>query len=361
MPHARCRDRLPPGLRPVLLALLLAGLGSGASADDGELLSREEREALDLSEYRVNDPDAGYFDVASRAAELEATDNSILLQELDNLSRGPSCRQLLEYDPITNRVRIPGYYPNPDEWELASEPLFRFEDNVSMLTGSFVASGDPYYAECLVHYLNHWAEAEALTDFHYDSLQPQAWFATESMLFAAGMAYATVRPYVEGLEEERGLPEVGREQPRHLGQHLLVGVEGRQLLHLVGGQVEVLLHHLGLEAGSELRGRAAQLRELRTGGGGQREERNGLSARKLIRRVAKPDREQCTANHGHDCADHDKTPSDRAQPFGSTVNGVRKDDPNQGSFGGYGWEDIQILLRSRQRKEQHDRCDPDKE
>lgn len=203
MPHARLRALLSRCPRPVLLALLFAGAGNAAGADESELLSREEREALDLSEYRVNEPDAGYFDVAARMTELEQTDNSILLQELDELSQGPSCQQLLEYEPITTRVRIPGYYPNPEEWELASEPLFRFEDNVSMLAGSFVASGDPYYAECLVRYLDHWAEADALTDFHYDSMQPQAWFATESMIFAAGMAYAVVRPYVEGLEEER--------------------------------------------------------------------------------------------------------------------------------------------------------------
>ncbi|GHE20446.1 hypothetical protein GCM10017767_09670 [Halomonas urumqiensis] len=176
-------------------------LASHAGAQD--TLSREEREALDLSEYRVSDPDAGYFDVAQRRETLQATDNAMLLQEIDELTQGPSCQQLLAYEPITTRVRIPGYYPNPDEWELASEPLFRFEDNVSQLAGSFVASGDPYYANCLVRYLDHWAQAEALTDFHYDSTQPQAWFATESMLFAAGMAYATVRPHVEGLDDER--------------------------------------------------------------------------------------------------------------------------------------------------------------
>ncbi|TFH85896.1 poly(beta-D-mannuronate) lyase [Billgrantia azerbaijanica] len=183
------------------LTLVLAGLSSLATAQ--EIMTLKERRALDLSEYRVTDPDAGYFDVASRMALLDGTDNAILLQEIDQLSQGPSCEQQLAYEPITTRVRIPGYYPNPEEWELASEPLFRFEDSVSELAGAFVASGDAYYAECLVRYLDHWAQAEALTDFHYDPMQPQAWFATESMLFAAAMAYATVRPHVEGLAEER--------------------------------------------------------------------------------------------------------------------------------------------------------------
>lgn len=199
---ARAHPTAPPRHSwPALLALLLGGGWTGLAA--GDTFTIEDREALDLSAYRVTAPDAGYFDVAARMAELQDTDNPILLQELDQLRQGPSCEQLLAYEPITTRVRVPGYYPNPEEWELASEPLFRFEDSVSMLAGSFVATGDAYYAECLIRFLDHWAEAEALTDFHYDPTQPQAWFATESMLFAAGMAYATVQPFVDGLEAER--------------------------------------------------------------------------------------------------------------------------------------------------------------
>ncbi|PRY72781.1 alginate lyase family protein [Halomonas ventosae] len=201
MPHAR--PRLTHRPLTAALALLLAGLSSSAGAQEMDILTIEEREALDLSDYRVTAPDAGYFDVAARMEELADTDNAILLQEIDDLSQGPSCQQLMEYEPITTHLRVPGYYPSPEAWELASEPLFQFEDNVSMLAGSFVASGDDYYAECLVRFLDHWAQQEALTDFYYDSLEPQAWFATESMIFAAAMAYANVRPFVEGMEEER--------------------------------------------------------------------------------------------------------------------------------------------------------------
>ncbi|WP_245904544.1 alginate lyase family protein [Billgrantia lactosivorans] len=158
---------------------------------------------LDLSEYRVTDTDASYFDVEDRMALIQETDNPILLQSRDELSMGPSCRQLLNAEPIRTRGGIPGFYPNPEEWELATEPLFAFEDNVSHLAGSFIASGDDFYADCLVRYLHRWAEAKALTTFVYDSLEPQAWFASESMLFAAAMAYSIVRPYVNGMEEER--------------------------------------------------------------------------------------------------------------------------------------------------------------
>ncbi|MFW3616370.1 alginate lyase family protein [Billgrantia antri] len=186
-------------LRTLPFALLAMG-GNAALADT---LSREERMELDLSEYRVTDTDAGYFDVDARMALLDETDNSILLQLQDELETGPSCRQMLNTKPITTRGGIPGFYPNPEEWELATEPLFAFEDSVSVLAGSFVASGDTFYADCLVSFLHRWAEAKALTTFVFDPNDPQAWFASESMIFAAAMAYSIVRPHVDGLQEER--------------------------------------------------------------------------------------------------------------------------------------------------------------
>src|SRR5690554_2562320 len=168
-----------------------------------ETLSREERMELDLSAYRVTDTDASYFDVEARIAQLGDTDNHLLKNLQDQLALGPSCRQKLSYTPVTTRGGIPGFYPNPEEWELATEPLFAFEDSVSNLASAFVASGDTFYADCLVKYLHHWAEAKALTTFVYDPNEPQAWFASESMLFAAAMAYSIVRPYVDGMTEER--------------------------------------------------------------------------------------------------------------------------------------------------------------
>jgi len=188
------------------LPIALMAMGSTDLSADPNLddtLSREERLKLDLSEYRVTDTDASYFDVKARMALLEQTDNAILLQLRDKLSLGPSCRQETNSEPITTRGAIPGFYPNRAEWEQATGPLFDFEDSVSNLAGSFVASGDIYYAECLVDYLYRWAEAGALTDFVYDTAEPQAWFSSESMLFAAAMAYSIVRPFIDGLEEEQ--------------------------------------------------------------------------------------------------------------------------------------------------------------
>nr|WP_163503827.1 alginate lyase family protein [Halomonas socia] len=209
--------------RPALLgpvAALLLGVASSATA-----LTTAEREALDLSDYTVTDPDAGYFDVEARMALLDDTSNALLLQELDELATGTSCQQLLSIPPITTRLRVPGYYPSPDEWQLASEPLFQFEDSVSLLAGSFVATGDDYYADCLVRFLEHWAVNDALMDFHYESMEPQAWFATESMIFAAAMAYSVVRPYIDGREQEQADVEdwLKRLSERHIS---IPGEEG---------------------------------------------------------------------------------------------------------------------------------------
>ncbi|KAA0012558.1 alginate lyase family protein [Billgrantia pellis] len=200
MPFALIKGRFTHRLAGLLVLTLIA---PWSSADSTELLTRDERLALDLSEYRVTDPDASYFDVEARMELLHETDNAILLQEIDERALGLSCQQLLNQEPLTTRGAIPGYYPNPEEWELASEPLFAFEDSVSALAGAFVASGDSFYGECLVRYLHRWAEAKALTTFVFDSNDPQAWFASESMLFAAAMAYSIVRPYIDGMEEER--------------------------------------------------------------------------------------------------------------------------------------------------------------
>ncbi|MCE8030710.1 poly(beta-D-mannuronate) lyase [Halomonas daqingensis] len=200
MPLAAVKGLIRHPLLSLLPAALLAMGGSAVMADT---LSREERMALDLSDYQVNDTDASYFDVEARMALLRETQNPVLLQVKEEAGLGLSCRQKLNFEPITTRGGIPGFYPNPDEWELATEPLFAFEDSVSDLAGAFVATGDTFYADCLVQYLHGWAEAKALTTFRYDSLEPQAWFASESMLFAAAMAYSIVRPYVEGFEEEK--------------------------------------------------------------------------------------------------------------------------------------------------------------
>ncbi|MEC9483306.1 MAG: alginate lyase family protein [Halomonas sp.] len=187
------------GTRKVLGLVMLAWLSAGQAP----AMNLDEREALDLSAYTVTDPDASYFDVEARMALLNRTRNPLLQQQSNQLSYGMSCRQVMDIPPLEKKIRIPGFYPSPEEWRFASGPLIEFEDVVSNLAGSFVASGEPYYAKCLVEFLDHWASRDALMDFFYTWQQPQAWFSTESMIFSAAMAYSIVRPAVEGMAEEK--------------------------------------------------------------------------------------------------------------------------------------------------------------
>ncbi|EWG98798.1 alginate lyase family protein [Halomonas sp. BC04] len=201
-PTNDCRARFTtlPWLTGSLAGLALSMSGISMV----QALTLEERQQLDLSPYTVTDPNASYFDIEERIALLRETQNSLLLQHREELANyAPSCRQRLEIPTITERMRIPGFYPTPEAWELATEPLFKFEDTVSELAGAYVASGNTYYAECLVRFLDQWAQDDALLEFHYHWSQPQAWFSLESMIFAAGMAYSVVRPTIEGLEEKR--------------------------------------------------------------------------------------------------------------------------------------------------------------
>ncbi|SHE29310.1 poly(beta-D-mannuronate) lyase [Modicisalibacter ilicicola DSM 19980] len=165
-------------------------------------MTYEARQKLDLSEYTVKRPDASYFDVQERIDLLQETNNPMLMHQVTRLIKGPSCQQKMALPPLKDQIRIPGFYPSPEEWRFATRPLFQFEDTVSNLAGTYVASNDVYYAECLVSFLDQWAQADALMDFYYHWDEPQAWFGTESMIFAAAMAYSIVRPQVEGMDEE---------------------------------------------------------------------------------------------------------------------------------------------------------------
>ncbi|MEA3253036.1 MAG: alginate lyase family protein [Pseudomonadota bacterium] len=194
--HTRPRQPLGPLLMMVTILLMVWAASTQA-------MSIKERQKLDLSEYTVTRPNASYFDVQERMELLQRTDNPLLLTQIERLSTGPSCRQLLEIPPLDTKIRIPGFYPSPKAWREISSPLFEFEKTVAKLAGSYVASGDIYYGECLIRFLDKWARSDALMKFYYDSAKPQAWFATESMIFSAAEAYSVVRGAVDGMAEQK--------------------------------------------------------------------------------------------------------------------------------------------------------------
>ena len=169
-------------------AVLAAAVPGAASA-----LSYEERQRLDLSAYTVTRPDASFMEVAERMALLQRTDNPMLMDTAQRLVMSTGCRSATNIPVIDFALRVPSFYPHPVDWRAITRSLFAFEDAVSSLAGAHIASGDRYYADCLVDLLDDWARRRALTAFHYETDEPQAWYSTESMIFAAALAYSAVR------------------------------------------------------------------------------------------------------------------------------------------------------------------------
>lgn len=196
---------IAPAHRKALWALLLALPLVLLPWQAGQAYLRPaERQALDL-QYEVNDPDESYFDVAARMRLLAQTDDPMLRQLGNKLEMGLSCRNLMAQPVLDGQVTLPSFYDNPEEWSLTVEPLLTFEETVSNLAGAWVASGDRYYANCLLDILERWAKANALFEFDFDPSRPQAWYAIESMIFSAALALSTVTGEVAIAPERRKL------------------------------------------------------------------------------------------------------------------------------------------------------------
>jgi poly(beta-D-mannuronate) lyase len=184
------RRALGAGVAAALVSLPLPSLAQ-------DLFTVEERRALDLERFVVVDPSAGYFDVTARRAWLQVTSDPVLRRTRDRLALEVGCRDKLALPIIDHELRLPAFYRDQEAWREAVRPLFAFEDAVSDLAGAFVATGDRYFADCLLDLLGRWAAADALSEFHYTPSERQAWFNVEDMIFAAGLAYAVVRDQVE--------------------------------------------------------------------------------------------------------------------------------------------------------------------
>lgn len=193
----RCRQGRGRLCLAVALALMLAA-PQGAQA----YLTPEERQSLDL-DYEVKDPDASFFDVAARIQTLRATDDPMLRRVMTELGMSVSCRSLKAQPVLDGVITLPSFYDNPDEWDLTAEPLLAFEQTASDLAGAWVATGDHYYANCLLDMLVSWAKEDALYEFDFHLSRPQAWYAIESMIFSAALAYSTITGEIEISPERR--------------------------------------------------------------------------------------------------------------------------------------------------------------
>ncbi|WPZ32340.1 alginate lyase family protein [Thalassobaculum sp. OXR-137] len=186
----------------VCLTAAPAGAADESALKDANLVTPEDRKSFDLSGYTVTDPSAGYFDVEARRRWLKQQDSALIKQEIEKLRLGSSCRNLKDLPVLNDRFALPGFYPQPDSWRLAAEPFFKFEDAVSKLAGRYVVTGDPYYAECVADFLGRWADGDGFLHFEYKPTTPQAWFAVESSLFAAGFSYSILRDEIRATRPE---------------------------------------------------------------------------------------------------------------------------------------------------------------
>ena len=154
-------------------------------------LSPQERQNLQLP-YTVKDRNGSFFDVQARIETLKHTNDPLLIRLRERRAIQVSCRQMKEHPVLDGELTMPSFFEHPDEWDLTSQPLLDFERTMSNLSAAWVASGDPYYANCLVDILETWAKRDALSGFLFRPEHPQAWFALESMIFSAALAYSTV-------------------------------------------------------------------------------------------------------------------------------------------------------------------------
>jgi len=189
-------------MRPVLrqLAAVVActlGLPSGALADRPDIEAiHAQLQSIDTSAFTVTDPLAGYFDAPARRVVLKHATNPDLRTWADRHAMGISCQSVLAQPIPDYEIVLPGFYTDNTAWREMVNVFLQFEDSVSALAAAEMVLQDGYSANCLVDVLLKWARAGALERFVYDPESPQAWYTTESTLFAAAFALMTVRDLV---------------------------------------------------------------------------------------------------------------------------------------------------------------------
>ena len=163
-----------------LLSVLMSG-GCGTT-----LSSIEKNQNI---EFRVNNPNASYFDVHIRSSFLKTSSNTVFLSaktsEFD-CSSYPT-------DPIDYYLVMPAFYENRSGWHKANVPLERFERYITRLAELYVTTANNSYAKCLTEVLCEWAEKDSLLSFDYEGNSKQAWYAIEWTTTSAGMAYSIIK------------------------------------------------------------------------------------------------------------------------------------------------------------------------
>ncbi|MCB5425159.1 alginate lyase family protein [Altererythrobacter sp. CC-YST694] len=182
-----------------LVVVLLALGGQPARA-----MTLEERQALDLSAYRVTDRAAGYFDRAARRAYLATTTDPILREEIKRVRPGVPCADAMEMEPFAGDAALADFYKDNPTWKMQVAQFHRFEDALSALAAAqFVAPTRMASGRCVIEALDRWARGRAFLAYDRKKAGLQTWFQIESTLFAMAFAYSLVREDVPGMEAQK--------------------------------------------------------------------------------------------------------------------------------------------------------------
>jgi poly(beta-D-mannuronate) lyase len=170
-------------------------------------------------EYKVNDPNASYFDVEKRMAFINKH-NATILSAVQKTAY--DCSKRAVPDPVDYYLVMPAFYKDRSGWDKANEPLERFERHVTELAELYVTTGKTSYVRCFAKVLREWAEKESLLAFDYQGNDHQAWFAIEWSTSSAALAYSIVRNNTslesgERKKIENWLNKLAKKQTKHSG------------------------------------------------------------------------------------------------------------------------------------------------
>ena len=140
-------------------------------------------------EFKVNDPNASYFDVQERMKFINRSNVPAFIGR----PYAFDCSILAIPDPVDYYLVMPAFYKNRSGWQRAWAPLQQFEDYVTKMAKLYVTTGKNSYVRCLAKTLSEWAEKESLLSYDYHGNDHQAWFAIEWTTSSAGFAYSIIR------------------------------------------------------------------------------------------------------------------------------------------------------------------------
>jgi poly(beta-D-mannuronate) lyase len=159
------------------------------SGCSGTISSIEKQQNI---KFKVNDPNASYFDVQERR-EFIKKDIVPIFSSAETRKYEYDCSKHPIPDPVDYYLVMPAFYKNRSGWLKAWAPLREFEQHITQLANLFVTTGKQTYAQCLVDALVEWAKKESLLRFDYEGNDKQAWYAIEWTTSSAGLAYSIIR------------------------------------------------------------------------------------------------------------------------------------------------------------------------